>query len=1106
MPLPASVVKSQLEAVLSDLHVSAIKIGIIPNLEVAEVIVEVLRRRSIPVIYDPVMVSTSGTRLMSDDCIEYVRENLFPLCTLITPNLPEWEVIGLQARDSILNIQYSILCKGGHAEGNVMTDTLYMPGGEKHTFSSPRIESNNLHGTGCTLSSAIATFIAKGESLPSAVEKAKQVINMGIEGGKNLSIGKGNGPLWLFKHHILLCLLCIFFSCFSSQEAVAESLKERYTTEKPLVFEDAWEKWPYSFVSSKGEPDGFDIELTREVMRRLGLPFVVRLNEQDSVYSDMESRHADLTFATKVELYAKYGKFGNVTVTQAETSLMVPRKDSVSHLSLDDLCLMKITVRKGSVSHYALVDYGMPDSLITAHNHMAMYILDMVSNGEGGALWNTVMLNWLMRKYDIKDYVLVPTDIPSAEYRYMSNDAQLLHAIDSVCLVMQQEGRIDVMKDHWMYPEQEPQNYLYLYVLLTLLGVGVILTAIVLLMRYYRIYYSHNTLDDINSQMELILSSNDIKVWVYDIVEDTYAWMTPDGKVEREYSAFEFSHFYSEKDFQTIHNEVRKLKKQPRVIVTKRLQHADVSMQAINDDYGKVYMVCGVEKQLSGAASAHAQGNNDAQADSLHDARGQEMNMLLRQLRALAEEVLKKSRTLRMMIVMLLLSVMSVAHTYAAPLGIRYTKKHPLVIVCDWNFAPYSFCNDNSQKDGFLVELVEQVFNQIHVPYEIRMVEWKKAKRMLYSGEAQLMIDITKPDDLYGVKYGKSVLAEYPICVARLKKTPAIGSVELLGENDTIHVNYGDYALHYIVTKTSKPVILPCAPYDALTDLLSGKIKYYVWSKTALRKQVKDFNLQDKIVLDDIDILSGKFRFMSNDAQLLNEIDAQFVRLQTLGRYKPLVDKWLSEDGKYEEGATVTDIIAIVSMLLLFVGSIIALVFIMRGGNTGNLKREFKAVANMAIRLTGCNVLAINVRRMWVYNVSGDFLPRKGLSMAAYEALIHPDDIMTEYDVRQRVDNGERNMPVVSFRMRKHDGAPDEWHHVSVHAYVKSNREKHPAYVYLALRVDEDSAIVPSQSSDALSQGSVVASQQSGKASSNTEEQDFAKLLENVVREIDNRL
>jgi hydroxymethylpyrimidine/phosphomethylpyrimidine kinase len=215
MPLPASVVKSQLEAVLSDLCVSAVKIGMIPNREVAEAIVESLKKYTLlllckaspgqvgagggfrmGVIYDPVMVSSSGTRLMSPDCVDYVVKHLFPLCTLVTPNLPEWEVIKRHLVNS--SEPFSILCKGGHAEGEMMTDTLYMPNGETHEFSSPRITTANLHGTGCTLSSAIATYLAKGESLPSAVAKAKEVINRGIEGGRHLSIGKGNGPLWLF--------------------------------------------------------------------------------------------------------------------------------------------------------------------------------------------------------------------------------------------------------------------------------------------------------------------------------------------------------------------------------------------------------------------------------------------------------------------------------------------------------------------------------------------------------------------------------------------------------------------------------------------------------------------------------------------------------------------------------------------------------------------------------------------------------------------------------------------------------------------------------------------------------------------------------------------
>jgi hydroxymethylpyrimidine/phosphomethylpyrimidine kinase len=196
MPVGKDMLAAQLRAVLSDYAIGAIKIGMIPNKECAEAIVEALHDVACPVVCDPVMISTSGTQLMSDDCIEYVSEALFPLCTLVTPNIPEAERLclphGAKGR-------YSVLLKGGHADGCDMTDILITAEGEKHTFTSPRIETTNLHGTGCTLSSAIATYLAEGQSLSDAVRFGKDVINRGINGGKDLHIGKGNGPLWLGK-------------------------------------------------------------------------------------------------------------------------------------------------------------------------------------------------------------------------------------------------------------------------------------------------------------------------------------------------------------------------------------------------------------------------------------------------------------------------------------------------------------------------------------------------------------------------------------------------------------------------------------------------------------------------------------------------------------------------------------------------------------------------------------------------------------------------------------------------------------------------------------------------------------------------------------------
>ena len=191
LPVPAEVVASQLESVLSDLQLSAIKIGMIPNKAVAEVIVEALKNVAVPIIYDPVMISTSGYQLMSSDTIDYIANHLFPLCTLVTPNLPEAE----RLKEQIAHPQTAFLIKGGHADSTQMTDRLITAEGTICEFTTERIASGNLHGTGCTLSSAIASNLALGCQLPEAVGKAKEFITAAIRRSVTIRIGHGNGPL-----------------------------------------------------------------------------------------------------------------------------------------------------------------------------------------------------------------------------------------------------------------------------------------------------------------------------------------------------------------------------------------------------------------------------------------------------------------------------------------------------------------------------------------------------------------------------------------------------------------------------------------------------------------------------------------------------------------------------------------------------------------------------------------------------------------------------------------------------------------------------------------------------------------------------------------------
>lgn len=218
-PIPADVVKAQITSVMDDLQPDSVKIGMVHDADIVATIIECLKIYCPKfVVYDPVMVSTSGRCLMTEETIQVIKTELFPLCTLITPNLNEAELLLGQTISDInemkqaaqtLSRQYntSVLVKGGHLKGNdmcdvlccrqVFTETDALPS-QCTLYSNPKIESRNLHGTGCTLSSAIAMLLADGNKLDEAIRKAKEYVTTAINDGKDMNIGHGNGPLWHF--------------------------------------------------------------------------------------------------------------------------------------------------------------------------------------------------------------------------------------------------------------------------------------------------------------------------------------------------------------------------------------------------------------------------------------------------------------------------------------------------------------------------------------------------------------------------------------------------------------------------------------------------------------------------------------------------------------------------------------------------------------------------------------------------------------------------------------------------------------------------------------------------------------------------------------------
>ena len=203
MEVTPEFLKKQMDCIFTDIRPDAVKIGMVSSSPLIEAIADKLvEYRAEHVVLDPVMVATSGSRLISEDAVQTLKEKLIPLAEVITPNIPEAEVLSgmqilseedMEKAAAAISTQYrcAVLLKGGH-ELNDANDLLYS-GASAHWFYGKRIENPNTHGTGCTLSSAIASNLAKGFPMEQAVERAKDYISGAL--GAMLDLGQGSGPM-----------------------------------------------------------------------------------------------------------------------------------------------------------------------------------------------------------------------------------------------------------------------------------------------------------------------------------------------------------------------------------------------------------------------------------------------------------------------------------------------------------------------------------------------------------------------------------------------------------------------------------------------------------------------------------------------------------------------------------------------------------------------------------------------------------------------------------------------------------------------------------------------------------------------------------------------
>ena len=383
-----------------------------------------------------------------------------------------------------------------------------------------------------------------------------------------------------------------------------------YTKNDPLIYEDSWRKWPYAFINDEGEPDGFNVELMRRVLSRLGIPYEIRLRNQEEAHEDLRNDSADVSLGVAADYNAPFGRFGRFTICYFENAILLPKKDSVALITPQDLFNIPFYVRQNSRAYHYLKAAGLPDSIIHTADNMEIEILERYGEEEIYPVWNDMMLRWVANKYHLDDNCVVPVDIPAGEYRFMSGDTMLLAKLDSVCTVMYQKGEIQEMLSRWMNPEKEKRTNIFTYIVMLAMVVFVVAMITNYIVQRLKNYHSEDQLADLKKQLDLILVSNNIRIWVYYPGTRRYSWMSSNGMTDREYSTYEFSKFFPDEEFNAIHSHVTDIVKNDGNICNFKMRCFEQNSQTnirdielriipMRNDYGKIYCIFGMQYDIT---------------------------------------------------------------------------------------------------------------------------------------------------------------------------------------------------------------------------------------------------------------------------------------------------------------------------------------------------------------------------------------------------------------------------------------------------------------------------------------------------------------------------
>ena len=330
-----------------------------------------------------------------------------------------------------------------------------------------------------------------------------------------------------------------------------------YNDKRPLIYEDAWDLWPYVFLNENGEPDGYNIDLLKMIFKELDIPYEIRLRPTLEAQKDLKDHKSDLMLRMDADFARHNSSYGRTIVQIFTHSLVKPKGQAVNAKNGKELSRYPVIVHDKSFSHYKLKENGWAKEIIP-YEDMKEAIQNVSTENNGIILWNSMSLKWLMTKYHTDNLEIIPFDFPYGEYKFFANDHHLLNQLDSVYSILRANDRLTAIQNKWFYPERHetgiPSWIWDMVKFFTILAVGILVYYTFFKIRERKMTQKINKE---NQRLSLIMKTSNVMFCTYNVSSQYFTVMDSSGHAERSYSLLEYSHRFDPNDFTNLTDGLR---------------------------------------------------------------------------------------------------------------------------------------------------------------------------------------------------------------------------------------------------------------------------------------------------------------------------------------------------------------------------------------------------------------------------------------------------------------------------------------------------------------------------------------------------------------------